>query len=164
MLNLTFPKIIGVVAEGGSNTFISKAIKFFSRGTVSHVEFLLENGQTIGSREFRGVQIGDVKEFKNPQTYIFWNFIENKPLALSQYQIDKLEFFFHSTLGNEYDYRGIVGFLFNKHEINDIEKHFCSEYVFEALEFAGIKPLNREGGHFVTPQNIVESLLFKKVD
>lgn len=154
---------IGIIVETGRESWISRLINFFSRGSCSHVEFLLENDMTIGSREGRGIKIGSINDFKKPIKLIFWDHLENRPLILTKKQQIELNEFYVSTIGKEYDYRGIFGYLTNRAKYNEVEKYFCSEYVFVALNKIGLSPSNRKNGHFITPQDIRESLLFKEV-
>lgn len=162
-MNLGNKRIIGVVLEAGGNSFISRMIRYFTKSKFSHVEVLFDGGFTVGSREFSGVVHGTINDFIKPVYFFFYDGINQKPLRLTKQQHDKIISFLQDSIGKKYDYKGIWGYLSNRRERNCPDSYFCSELVFEAFNHAGIRFLNREGGHFITPQNIAESLLLKEV-
>ena len=90
-------------------------------GDVSEYEAWAGVGTThvpaIGLNHTPGTRI-DLYELKKPLT--------NK-------EASKMLAFFHETLNEPYDYKGILGFLI-RYKTNNPDAWFCSEWIFTALE------------------------------
>lgn len=154
--------IIGVVLESGGKGIVSKTIRYLTKSKYSHVEFLYSDGQTtVGSTAEKGVAYGNISEFNNPETFLFCNL--DTIIELPDKELEALQAFIDSQLGCKYDFGGIFGYLLNKNNYNGKSDWFCSEFVFEALQSIGFLLLNRETGHYVTPQNVAESLRLRKL-
>ena len=162
MLNINPPKIIGIVLEKGSYGFISKVIKFLTHSKYSHVEFLLEDEFTVGSREFEGVKIRRLSEFKSPEVYNFIDLCTGNPKPLNDLENEVLWDFISKNLNAPYDYKGIIGYLLNKPNMHLANAWFCSEFIFFGCEKVDRKLSNREKSFYVSPGDIAVSLRLKK--
>jgi len=66
-------------------------------------------------------------------------------------QKNKIETFLFKQLGKKYDYKGILGFA-TYSELQDKDRWFCSELVFEAFKQAGIELLRNIPSYKVSPR------------
>lgn len=121
--------------------FFSKAIKWKTGGTYSHVELALsgdfENALCFSSREPEGTSFTHI----NLTDSNLWTIV---PLNLNLFQEYEIQIFCQGTGHKRYDFLGILGFVWPWGEHDDYDR-FCSEFCCEALQkilgwFPGIKP------------------------
>jgi len=112
--------------------FIQRAIRFFD-GKYCHCGILLSK-ELVLSMEFSGVKIRNIKEYKNQDYDIFRivNVEKKDKEKLLQFLISKMD-----TVN--YDYWGVLKFLFNKIK-NTPQKFYCSEFIVWGLFYIGLLP------------------------
>ena len=139
-----------VTTEGS----VSEAIRFVSRGTVSHVEFLLDDCTTLGAQYPDGVQI-------RPVDYATFSADFRYSTECTQAQYDQARTFLLAQVGKPYDFFDIGSILFNRNW-HDPSKWICSELWAATMESAGlIRPLHA-ALNLITPEDclLISSALF----
>lgn len=140
----------------GTPGIYSKAIRWFTAGTVSHVDAVLPSGRLLGSRADkvgganRGVHIraADYEPF-NPRVLFR---VETEQEKVSSYW----DFLF-GQLGKPYDKPAILGFGFGRNWRED-DSWFCSELIARALEVSHVLPELFAPANKITPQNLATAL------
>jgi uncharacterized protein YycO len=102
-----------------SNSMVSRAIKLLTWSDYSHVDFVLDSGDYLGSVPGKGVIVHRQKEPLEHFYHIDASYDTITNAALNQ-------------LGKPYDYTGIVGFLFNR-DWQKTDSWFCSELVAASI-------------------------------
>jgi hypothetical protein len=105
---------------------VSQAIRWRTWGAFSHVALCID-GTVYEAREFKGVVAGIDK--RNPAMV---GIVPGMTMA----QIDGLELWCDSKLGNWYDYLSIVSWMIRRGEGPE-QWFFCSEFVAEAFKSVG---------------------------
>lgn len=156
------PRVIGIVFESGGKSIFSKIIRLLTHSQYSHVEFLLENGETVGSRELEGVKYRKIDRFNKPEIFYFCNAETGEVKSLSDNEQIRLQMFIVDNLGKKYDYKGILGYLLSKDGYHGKDDWFCSEFVFFGCKKIGRKLSNRSKCYYVSPADIANSLRIRK--
>lgn len=123
---------------------VSTVIRGVSRGTVSHVEFILPDAMTLGAR---------------------WDGVKIRPINYAQFSVDirfaarctfgqyeAASTFLTAQLGKSYDYGAVFGIWLDR-DWRDPRRWFCSELWTATLEHAGLmRRLHAKINH-VTPED-----------
>lgn len=138
-------KRVDIIFYRGSG-FMSSLIRFFTWGKYSHVALRFENGDLWESYPGKGVRCGQESSATNPETYTLW---------VSDVSEDLLRGFLRQQRGKGYDYFGVLRFIPRiGRYVGTPKRWFCSELVFEALYFAGVRVLNHIRGNKVSPASL----------
>lgn len=151
-------RVIGLVYETRRSTFFSKVISIFTASRYIHVEFLLENNYTYGSKNFIGVGIDKTNSFKNPEYLHF-----NESLIFD----DKIQFELKKNMLNEYgkgyDILAVMMYPFRR-IFNNKDKWYCSEFIYYICKNSGINLINvYEEDKVISPKDLTHSLILRKV-
>ena len=122
--------------------FVRRSIDFVSRGTVCHVEFLVD-GQTLGARADGGVKYRPIDPF--PVDFRF-------KAELPDEQWQKVMDFLSAQIGKPYDYSAIMGILLN-HDWENEGSWYCSELWAAALQAGQVIGPFPKAVKNVTPQD-----------
>lgn len=152
------PKLVGIVFESNGKSFVSKCIRFLTHSKYSHVEFIFEGNITFGSREFDGIKARDIGSFNNPEIFEIVDLCTEKPIEITDEINNKIWDELDKLNGHKYDYLGILGYLFNKPNMHDSDRWFCSELVFYVCKKVGLRLSNRHEDFYVSPSDIANSL------
>jgi uncharacterized protein YycO len=116
----------------------------------SHVEFVLDDGTTLGAHASGGVAI-------RPANYDVFTKIAVFAVSVSQSQKDVIFSFAQAQVGKPYDFGAIAGLVVDR-DWRDTSKWFCSELVAAAFEQA--EPLLRvpDSVDRITPRDLLLSL------
>lgn len=121
--------------------FISSLIRFQTRGAYSHAALMRPDGMIIESWPGKGVQLKVLKDWAGIDTYAV-------PLTPMQWRTALA--FAEQQIGSGYDYWGVIRFI-DRRNMPDNKKWFCSELVFAALAFAGVRLFERIDAGEVSP-------------
>lgn len=158
-------KIIGVVLERNGNSWFSKVIRWFTKSTYSHIEFIYDDVfTTVGAREGSGVKYRTIKDFNEPEIFIFCDAETQKHKPLTKEEHNNLNNFIEKNLDMNYDYQGIWGYLTYKDQYNKQDAWFCSEFVAVGLYEIGRALFHRKKNLYVTPSDCAMSLRLKKME
>jgi uncharacterized protein YycO len=132
---------------------VSDCIRFISRGTVCHVEFLTSDGNTIGARSNGGVKIRPIDTFKTDLRFY---------CDCPDEQYDKAWSFLTAQIGKPYDYTDIVAIMANR-DWHDPSRWICSELWVATLEAGGLIQTLHESINRFTPEDslILSSAIFR---
>lgn len=116
------------------NGFISRAIRFQTRGTYSHVSIVLPSGVVIEAREFKGVQ-----SLSKLTPAAGDNFVDvfdiNRDLPNVQNGIEWL----WRQVGKKYDYASVLRFLSRRQaDKENAGNWFCSDIGFAFVQQCGL--------------------------
>lgn len=143
-----------LVDESG---FISKGIEFIENGgRVCHVEFLTDDGLTIGARMDGGVLI-------RPANYATFTNIFPFSAVVSDEQYHLAWGFLMDQIGKPYDLIADIGVLFHRNWRDD-KRWMCSELWTRVMEVGNIiGPVAYDINH-ITPQHVllISSAMFSK--
>jgi uncharacterized protein YycO len=140
-------------------SWISRFIRWFTRGDYSHVGILFNDGTIIEAWHHGGVlHSAKVGTRHEPGTVIdIYDFHATADQVRTMYQ------FLLNQLGLDYDFKGIAGFLLHSRSCpQDRQAWFCSELALAMAQSAGINLLN-EKPFKVDPTRLSWSPLLKKV-
>ena len=133
----------------GLDSFGSKVVQWSTWSWVGHVDFVLPNGDLLGSLPHLrngGVQIHKMKP-------------RDAYARVERYQIDAPSSVYDAALsqvGKEYDWRGIMSFVSRTRDWQCSDKWFCSELVMWAFLENDIE-LIRDISNRVTPHSLLLS-------
>lgn len=139
----------------GADDLGSEAIEWFSHGSFSHVDSVLEDGRLLGARSDvvggvpAGVQI-------RPPDYETFARVLRVELPAPNAVVDAYYGFLRSQIGKPYDKDGILAFVLWR-DWRTPDAWFCSEIAARGLEVSGYlayplaSPANR-----VTPSELVQ--------
>lgn len=119
----------------------------------SHVEFVLDDGTTLGAHFSGGVRIRPINyaNFTKVAEFVVTMTVEQKFAIMS---------FANAQVGKAYDCGAIAGVLLHR-DWRDTDKWFCSELVAAAFEQA-VPLLNvNESVNRIVPRDLLLSLLLK---
>ena len=142
----------------GDDDLVGNAIKFVSRGIVTHVEFITDNGaNTIGARANGGVQVRPINYKKFSKEFRFL-------AACTDEQYQAAMSFLKAQIGKPYDFVDIAAIAANR-DWHDPSRWICSELWAATMEQAGIIGLLNSSINSFTPQDalIVSCAMFTKV-
>jgi len=153
------PKLYFTGYKGKS--FISKLIKYWTRSEYSHVEQCLNLETLKGYGAYQGYKVG----YLYPSYHEKGTRYDIFELECTQEQLEKFNYFKRQQEGKKYDYKGIMGFVTNKEEMNNRNKWYCSEIEIYACNYAGIRLLNWDviKMKLVSPGMFLSSPLLKKI-
>jgi len=122
---------------------ISALIRWQTRGQFSHAAILCPNGDVLESWQGTGVRETRVSPGNGVTRF-------RVPYATAA-QWAQVETFCRMEIGRKYDYLAIARFVSRRH-MGENDRWFCSELVFSAFVFAGIRLLSRIDASQVSPQ------------
>lgn len=114
------------------DTLDSEAIRWFTAGPYSHVDWLMDDGRLLGARLEGGVAI-------RPADYAVFSAKRLVSMPASSDDASAFHAFCIAQLGKPYDRTAIWGFALGR-DWHDGKAWFCSELMAGALENAGIAP------------------------
>lgn len=126
---------------------VSDIIRAETWCTYSHVEFVLDDGTTLGAHASGGVAIRpiDYAKFTAEQRFTLHVADEQKAAILG---------YAHAQVGKPYDFLDIVGILTHR-DWRSPKRWICSELVAAAFEKGGFPLLNAgEAVNRITPRDI----------
>lgn len=125
---------------------IAGAIRFITRGIVSHVGFLTDDEQfEIGARADGGVQ-------KRPVNYCAFSVDLRYSASCTDEQYEKAQNFLHAQIGKPYNFEDILSILTNRDWRED-DSWICSELWAATMEEAGLIGHIASSICFFTPQD-----------
>lgn len=138
------------------NGFISKLIRWQTRGMYSHAALILNDGTVVESREFVGVRhVPDIIRDKGEEVDIFA--IDTTPAQDSTIAAFALE-----QVGKKYNYVGVFRFLTRQRwSASERDKWFCSELVYSAFKHAGLSLFRETEAWEVDPEFLSRSSALK---
>lgn len=136
-----------------SKTFASWLVSTWTRTWPSHVEFVIDNNEYLGSDIDIGVQKVTDKYYKNN----IFEKIEYYKISVTKDQHDQIYQIANNQLGKSYDTLALIGNLFNRNW-QESDKWFCSELISYCFQLAG-KPLVNEKTNRITPGDMLLSSL-----
>jgi len=147
-------------------SFISKAVRFFDKGTFSHVAIAMSNTHILEADFDTRVSI---VPFDREQ----YNIIEVIDLELNKEERSRVVDIGTKMVGKKYDYMQIIWYMISKllrlkgkNKFNNPNNYICSELVFVVLEEAGtLKELSLRGGTRgidMTPNQLYDFIKYVK--
>jgi uncharacterized protein YycO len=109
-----------------SNDIISALIRDKTWCAYSHVEFILDDGTTLGAHADGGVRI-------RPIDYAVFTAVKVITITVTEEQKAAVLAFAHAQVGKAYDMGAIAGIVLHR-DWRNADKWFCSELVVAALE------------------------------
>lgn len=138
--------------------FVSKAIKLVEGGgIVDHVEFLTDDGMSIGARCQDGVQI-------RPANYNTFTRLFTFSATVTDEQYKAAWDFLMAQVGKKYDFAACAGVLFQR-DWRDDSRWMCSELWTRTMEVGKIIGELPVGVNRITPQHalLISSAMFPQV-
>jgi hypothetical protein len=131
-------------------SWISKLIRWHTRGDYSHVAWWLRDGTVIEAWHKGGVTHNDNPgTLHTPGTEIdVFDFSPEGRASLSE---TAAEDFLHKQVGKKYDLRPVISGFVLRLNRNNPDKWFCSELVHAAARAGGLSLLKRVPDHKVSP-------------
>lgn len=136
---------------------LSRLICWWTRSRFSHARAVISDRLYIEAT-WPCVRVGLLSDIKITKDIIR---LRHKVGLTDEEAID-LCLYLVNRLGTKYDWRGFISFLIGK-SIQKKSWYFCSELIAEAYASLN-KPLLRREAHWVTPQDIYQSLELVEVE
>jgi uncharacterized protein YycO len=131
-------------------SLVSKIIRTFTWSDISHTSaFMLKRGK-MADTEVIEAWVGGVKKRPWYEGHAPGTKINLWKVACTQNQKNRFYKFMENEIGKAYDYRGLVGFV-ARSGVQHETKWFCSELVFAAARYAGIRLLHNIETYKVSP-------------
>jgi len=134
--------------------WISRIIRWQSRGDYAHAALLLPDDTLIEAMQFHGVRRRVADDLHCADVF-------DIPGATSDEWLDAFDFANHQ-IGRSYDYLGVLRFLSRSPNAGR-DSWFCSELVFAALWNAGVRLLDRIQPWAVSPSMLGTSPLLELI-
>ena len=149
-----------ILAYKGTSFWPSKLIRWMSWSEYSHVAWLMADGSVIEAWSPKVRQVYSPNFGHKPGTVV--DMFEIPVLSIDEQA--NIEAFLVTKLGASYDWKSVFRFLPRIKQAKSSEsKWFCSEIIFDAMKFAGIKLFREIEGYKITPGMLVTSPLLRKV-
>lgn len=131
------------------------AIRYFTEGTVSHVDLVLPTGELLGARLSGGVAVRPPNYAKFTATYRLWAEVPD---------IDAAYAFAHAQVGKPYNWKAIVDMaLHRERKFSQYQSSwFCDELNYEIYAAGGLALLNLSNPFWLTPQEEMQSPYWNK--
>jgi hypothetical protein len=113
-----------------TNSLLSRAIRWFQRGWMSHVDSVTADGRLLGAQNVGGVQI-------RPPNYEQFSRAERVNITVTDEQEELYWDFLREQIGKPYDTLAIVAFALDR-DWRSPDAWFCDELVAAGLEHAGV--------------------------
>jgi len=136
-----------------AKTFASWLVATWTGTWTSHVEFVVSEGQYLGSDMETGVA------FVDDQYYIDTHLKREEyvKVKVTQEQYDIIYQYARSQIGKDYDTWALIGNLFRRNW-QETKKWFCSELIAKSFKEAGY-PLMNYRTNRITPLDLLKSPL-----
>ena len=134
---------------------VSTLIRWQSRGKYSHAALLMPDGRIVESWQGDGVRVKTLTDWEDIDAFT----IPDMPGAAWD---DAIQFAL-DQVGKGYDYKGVARFVSRRRHYDDIEKWFCSELVFAALESVGFAPFHRIEPWAISPGMLCVSPMLAEI-
>lgn len=124
---------------------ISSLIRLQTRGKYSHAALLHPSGDVYEAIQWVGVRTRNLYDFDGldgVDRYVV--------PGMTNEQWGKVFQFCTLQLGKGYDYWAIIRFI-DRQDMPENERYFCSELVFDAMQYAGVHLFERIKGWSVSP-------------
>lgn len=131
------------------SSFVSKLIKWQTRGHYSHAALRFDDGLVIEAKEFIGVRQLAVSDWIIQTSPNEWQTFE---VPATPAQVAAIRAFALAQVGKPYAYGQIARFITRQdYATQPDDKWFCSELVFEAFKRAGLELFRNTEGWEVAP-------------
>lgn len=138
-------------------SWISKAIRWQTRGQYSHAAIMFDDGSIIEAWHNPGY----VREqYSLSDGHTPGIVVDIYKVETTREQDATIRVFLLEQIGKKYDYRAIARFI-SRSKRDNPDRWFCSELVFEAFRRAGVHLLERVESHKVHPAMLGYSPLLK---
>jgi len=145
------------IAQYKGKSWISKIIKFVSRGEYSHTAIMLEEDYIVeawqGSDSVRVIQSLSSGHIPGTEVDIY-------SIDLGKKQEERFRKFVQDQVGKPYDLWGIHGFLWRR-DTQRSQSWFCSELFAAAYQEAGKKLYNDTEPSQISPSMVARSIALK---
>lgn len=139
-------------------TFVARIIRWFTHSNYSHVSLVLSDGRHVQAREWIGVAQFDRFNQSDKEEVDWFELV----IPLAEEQVQRLYAFIRQTIGQPYDYRTVLSFLWKGRPTRESQTAwFCSEWVYAALQAADCQLLRETEAWKLTPGDIALSPLIK---
>lgn len=134
---------------------VGKAIRWFTQGTVGHVDLMLPSGRLLGAQYASGMGAPSGVQIRPPR----YGGMTNVTLVHLPPRLDDDEIYRFATeqIGKPYDLTAIWGFVAGR-DWRDPRGWYCSELIAAALEDAQIIPRIETPISKITPQMLFFAL------
>jgi uncharacterized protein YycO len=128
---------------------MGRAIRWFTQGSVGHVDFVLSSGELLGAQYASGMGAPSGVQIRPPN----YGGMTDRIVVRIPEQDDNLKVwqFSHEQLGKPYDLTAIWGFAAGRNW-RDARGWFCSELIAATLEYAGVIPPIETAVNKITPE------------
>jgi len=133
----------------------SATVRWWTNSLFDHVEIVVDDATSIGSRPRGGVQIHPFSVFDN-RKICDWTLMRYSG-NLSKNTKNGIINFAKSQIGKPYDWYGILGIAIKKN-IEKESEWFCSEFVNTAFFKNNVTLIPRKSSGFVVPELLYQSL------
>ncbi len=138
-----------ILAKGSK--WYSKAIKFWTYSSWSHVYYVVSEG--IIDITYPRVQLIQYDDVKESCLVLRW------AVPFCPADIIKWDWYLKSLVGKKYDLAGLLSFVIHA-KVQNKSYYFCSEAGLEAANFVERRIWLRKDPNWITPQDYEESLAF----
>lgn len=127
--------------KGSTDSRLHRFVRWWTKSTYSHAEIVLDEGKTwISISPFLFSKIQKRTEVVEPECD--WDFLE---IPVSKCQLAALEDFIEETMGDGYDWFGMISSQLLPLIIKGKRKWYCSQWIAHALAHAGIFKWSKVG-------------------
>jgi len=139
----------------------SKLIKWFQWGDSRTHAFFVLPGEEDNidpnqiEADFGGVRTGKLSEFHTPKTKYDIYYVECESIEQKNNIVSDLK----KTIGMDYDYLGLLGFANRSKGVENEDKVFCSENIYNVFYKNGLRLFNTLKGSQVFPSLLTETPL-----
>lgn len=137
------------IAAYRGKSLMSRAIRAFNWGPYSHVSWITADGTEVESWRKGVTETPGLGANHTPGTVV--DLYAVLPLIGRPTVRGHADAAIRANIGKRYDQLGILGFVFRSPSLQRENRFFCSELVFEGLEEAGIRLLERIPAYKVSP-------------
>ena len=134
---------------------VSTLIRWQSRGQYSHAALLMPDGRIVESWHGDGVRVKTLTDWEGIDAFTIHVMPEAAWDDAIQFALDQV--------GNGYDYKGVARFVSRRRHYDNVEKWFCSELVFAALESVGYAPFHRIEPWAISPGMLCVSPMLAEI-
>tara|TARA_Y100001937_G_scaffold126201_1_gene194894 strand:- start:701 stop:1201 length:501 start_codon:yes stop_codon:yes gene_type:complete len=140
----------------GEGEWHNSVVRYWTSSPYSHVELILADESAISITPFDQMGVRRKKLYQEPND---WDYLD---IEINQWQYKKLLNFYYETMGEKYDWIGMLTSQFLPFHIKRIGRWYCSEWIAYGLRLAGV--IHKVYAHAdLSPQKLYDLIVEERI-
>ena len=151
--------LAGDILLTAGNKWYQKVIRWRTNSQWNHAAIIVDDDGGIIEATFPKVRRRTIIDYINDGSQIL---LLRSVTPFDARKLDEALIWLSEQVGHQYDWRGILSFVFNK-QCGNRSYYFCSELVYEFYQRVGIQITRENIPELFSPEDIADSIAFEEV-